>query len=136
MIRRPPRSTLFPYTTLFRSRRPSPCRRSSRACGSARPGRDVCGTAAACLCGRPSERDVVVGRGREVLVPGRGRRGRRDELALAASLALIAPDRDVEVVGLVAPVPLRVLLARIDGDPQLADGGAARGVPQLGIPGQ
>src|SRR2546429_7132157 len=24
MIRRPPRSTLFPYTTLFRSRRPSP----------------------------------------------------------------------------------------------------------------
>src|SRR5438093_7369649 len=28
MIRRPPRSTLFPYTTLFRSRRC--CRRSSR----------------------------------------------------------------------------------------------------------
>src|ERR1043165_10227029 len=27
MIRRPPRSTLFPYTTLFRSTRPS-CRRS------------------------------------------------------------------------------------------------------------
>src|SRR5438034_2165339 len=25
MIRRPPRSTLFPYTTLFRSFRPSPC---------------------------------------------------------------------------------------------------------------
>src|SRR2546426_9169368 len=24
MIRRPPRSTLFPYTTLFRSRRPDP----------------------------------------------------------------------------------------------------------------
>src|SRR2546425_6853350 len=24
MIRRPPRSTLFPYTTLFRSRKPSP----------------------------------------------------------------------------------------------------------------
>src|SRR3712207_7265961 len=24
MIRRPPRSTLFPYTTLFRSRRPQP----------------------------------------------------------------------------------------------------------------
>src|SRR5690242_21572187 len=33
MIRRPPRSTLFPYTTLFRSRGrsswPSPCRRSA-----------------------------------------------------------------------------------------------------------
>src|SRR5260221_7885990 len=27
MIRRPPRSTLFPYTTLFRSRRPQWCRR-------------------------------------------------------------------------------------------------------------
>src|SRR2546427_12847884 len=26
MIRRPPRSTLFPYTTLFRSRRPAPSR--------------------------------------------------------------------------------------------------------------
>src|SRR3989449_11026684 len=26
MIRRPPRSTLFPYTTLFRSPRTSPCR--------------------------------------------------------------------------------------------------------------
>src|SRR3712207_8475122 len=25
MIRRPPRSTLFPYTTLFRSRHPRPC---------------------------------------------------------------------------------------------------------------
>src|SRR2546426_4288969 len=25
MIRRPPRSTLFPYTTLFRSRRPASC---------------------------------------------------------------------------------------------------------------
>src|SRR3712207_8650206 len=32
MIRRPPRSTLFPYTTLFRSRRlPSPVRGSTRA---------------------------------------------------------------------------------------------------------
>src|SRR5688572_32650397 len=27
MIRRPPRSTLFPYTTLFRSARPDPARR-------------------------------------------------------------------------------------------------------------
>src|SRR2546425_9774280 len=33
MIRRPPRSTLFPYTTLFRSRTPAPIfpRRGSRA---------------------------------------------------------------------------------------------------------
>src|SRR2546429_873989 len=35
MIRRPPRSTLFPYTTLFRSKRSSTgtCQRDSR-CGS------------------------------------------------------------------------------------------------------
>src|SRR2546422_8041976 len=30
MIRRPPRSTLFPYTTLFRSHRPHPLRRALR----------------------------------------------------------------------------------------------------------
>src|SRR6267142_2862665 len=40
MIRRPPRSTLFPYTTLFRSRAATPCRsdecRRHRGCG-ARP---------------------------------------------------------------------------------------------------
>src|SRR2546425_4414036 len=34
MIRRPPRSTLFPYTTLFRSSRVEPCDHpSSRDCG-------------------------------------------------------------------------------------------------------
>src|SRR5712664_4293296 len=31
MIRRPPRSTLFPYTTLFRSPRPPPAERRARA---------------------------------------------------------------------------------------------------------
>src|SRR5438552_12917225 len=38
MIRRPPRSTLFPYTTLFRSRRGvAPSRpRCDRACGGGR----------------------------------------------------------------------------------------------------
>src|SRR6266496_6648469 len=41
MIRRPPRSTLFPYTTLFRSRRtrtdrPARCRRTPRYCRSRR----------------------------------------------------------------------------------------------------
>src|SRR5258705_6122283 len=30
MIRRPPRSTLFPYTTLFRSRRTTPLQAASR----------------------------------------------------------------------------------------------------------
>src|SRR5690348_17798094 len=33
MIRRPPRSTLFPYTTLFRSRPRWPAARSCTACG-------------------------------------------------------------------------------------------------------
>src|SRR5260221_10865890 len=36
MIRRPPRSTLFPYTTLFRSIGPLECHR--RACAHARQG--------------------------------------------------------------------------------------------------
>src|SRR2546425_6554510 len=35
MIRRPPRSTLFPYTTLFRSRHASP--RRSSPCSPSRP---------------------------------------------------------------------------------------------------
>src|SRR3712207_8080740 len=43
MIRRPPRSTLFPYTTLFRSRAPRPRARSSLPSAPclARDGRDV-----------------------------------------------------------------------------------------------
>src|SRR5688572_32549016 len=36
MIRRPPRSTLFPYTTLFRSFLPWPCRRGPCQAGRAR----------------------------------------------------------------------------------------------------
>src|SRR6266581_4813948 len=41
MIRRPPRSTLFPYTTLFRSRSGSPYRASTPddGCGRPRPAR-------------------------------------------------------------------------------------------------
>src|SRR3712207_7048237 len=39
MIRRPPRSTLFPYTTLFRSRAVVGCRRAAdRPCSLARLG--------------------------------------------------------------------------------------------------
>src|SRR5258707_8376120 len=41
MIRRPPRSTLFPYTTLFRSREPCPRRaRSGFACSCLAPIRE------------------------------------------------------------------------------------------------
>src|SRR5699024_12786116 len=41
LIRRPPRSTLFPYTTLFRSHRRGACAsaRGSAGVGPARPGR-------------------------------------------------------------------------------------------------
>src|SRR2546426_1959732 len=39
MIRRPPRSTLFPYTTLFRSRRRSGGRGHGRRAAAARSGR-------------------------------------------------------------------------------------------------
>src|SRR3712207_8120658 len=54
MIRRPPRSTLFPYTTLFRSRYPlahrrecrpgsGPARRRTPACASSRRSRLIIG---------------------------------------------------------------------------------------------
>src|SRR3712207_8905979 len=59
MIRRPPRSTLFPYTTLFRSRRREPRQ---------------CAAAALQLDGRHgehAERHPALG---QVLVPGRRRR--------------------------------------------------------------
>src|SRR2546426_2700232 len=69
MIRRPPRSTLFPYTTLFRSRRrrPGACRRRGRVRRRQRKGGEVIGrpetTATqgdrltACPPDRPSPRD-------------------------------------------------------------------------------
>src|SRR2546429_6708693 len=37
MIRRPPRSTLFPYTTLFRSRRTQYRPEAPKRCGGSRP---------------------------------------------------------------------------------------------------
>src|SRR2546426_8679255 len=71
MIRRPPRSTLFPYTTLFRSRRrrPGACRRRGRIRRRQRKGGRVIGrpetTATqgdrltACPPDRPSPRSVL-----------------------------------------------------------------------------
>src|SRR2546427_6838180 len=48
MIRRPPRSTLFPYTTLFRSRGTgrAPCSWAAAAAGKARPAGGRAGRAA------------------------------------------------------------------------------------------
>src|SRR5262249_42640909 len=53
-----------------------------------------------------------------------------------AVLALRAPDRYVEVVGLVDPVAALILAATVDGDAQLADGGPAGRRAQLRVPGQ
>src|SRR2546430_3775528 len=54
MIRRPPRSTLFPYTTLFRSNResmrPRSIARAALAMTSAQL--DTCDSAVACPCSR------------------------------------------------------------------------------------
>src|SRR2546425_10679116 len=59
MIRRPPRSTLFPYTTLFRSRRFSPRR---RARGIVRTGLPRARTPRRRIAGRAARRHVRGGR--------------------------------------------------------------------------
>src|SRR5207249_11776017 len=64
LIRRPPRSTLFPYTTLFRSRQPPPLSRATRA----GPARQRVGRR---LAPRPA-------RGRRPLATGEGLRRARD----------------------------------------------------------
>src|SRR3712207_9130055 len=51
MIRRPPRSTLFPYTTLFRSPTGG-CRCTGRRSGSRRPARRRTASGRRCRCGR------------------------------------------------------------------------------------
>src|SRR2546422_2776876 len=64
MIRRPPRSTLFPYTTLFRSRalpppeKPAPLRRRSPApaCVRTRRPRASCGSGLSPSAGRTPRR--------------------------------------------------------------------------------
>src|SRR3712207_8854550 len=53
MIRRPPRSTLLPYTTLFRSRPPPPPRAAPAAAGGRRAGRTAGGRRQR-ACGRPA----------------------------------------------------------------------------------
>src|SRR2546426_6756655 len=50
MIRRPPRSTLFPYTTLFRSYEPGTCNPASGVCENPpdKPDGTVCSDGNAC----------------------------------------------------------------------------------------
>src|SRR2546430_16876030 len=66
MIRRPPRSTLFPYTTLFRSlcgvATPLPLAAAAARGGAGRCGSGACGSSA------ESSGDIVVG----AAAPGRG----------------------------------------------------------------
>src|SRR3712207_7272266 len=66
MIRRPPRSTLFPYTTLFRS---------EAGCG-----------AVFLRDGPPSVNGVVIGCGELDLEPGRGRGSRRLDVTVAVAV--------------------------------------------------
>src|SRR5438309_1491952 len=64
----------------------------------------------------------------------------RDRAALAqvlgAALGLVAEDRDPEEVRLVDPLPRLVPPPSVDGDAEVANGRAARRVPQLGVPRQ
>src|SRR5690242_21501185 len=72
MIRRPPRSTLFPYTTLFRSGRGFGC-----GAGDERSGRGVQrrgGTGLAGRADRPGRRGRRLGRGRPTGVSAAGDR--------------------------------------------------------------
>src|SRR2546427_3519924 len=59
MIRRPPRSTLFPYTTLFRSRRPAPLSRPADTALARSPPPDRCSAP-----GRGAPANPAVGTGR------------------------------------------------------------------------
>src|SRR6266853_5598811 len=55
MIRRPPRSTLFPYTTLFRSRQSRCARASSRNCAATSAPAARCALEARCEGARSEE---------------------------------------------------------------------------------
>src|SRR2546430_13399081 len=96
MIRRPPRSTLFPYTTLFRSRRCGVEPRCARPCaGGARPPRD--------------DRDAELGRRAS---PGVRRRPHRPvcvsqaaRAGAAAGAREVAPDTPLLLPGGPPPPP-------------------------------
>src|SRR3712207_7057676 len=74
MIRRPPRSTLFPYTTLFRSRRPNRAVHAPRPAPAAVPAPHAVGRGRAAP-GRPGETAGDVGRDRRAGGGVRGRAG-------------------------------------------------------------
>src|SRR5256885_4026549 len=81
MIRRPPRSTLFPYTTLFRS--PWAASAASRACGRPRASAPHLGGSgmkvALLMGGRSSEREISLRTGRGIAQALRNLRHERSE---------------------------------------------------------
>src|SRR3712207_6856208 len=83
MIRRPPRSTLFPYTTLFRSERSGrTARADDRPCGAREPPLDE---------GRGHERPAAIVQHVDVgEVPALGRREDRKSTRLNSSHANIS----------------------------------------------
>src|SRR6266498_5852080 len=106
MIRRPPRSTLFPYTTLFRSRRPV-----ARHGGGRRVRQRPAAVADAAVLARPAGAirtgavaRHLAGARRPRLWPGpaggharRAARGRRSDRDVAAEHRPLLPDGGVRV---------------------------------------
>src|SRR2546426_11465932 len=84
MIRRPPRSTLFPYTTLFRSRIPSQGRLGRPAAGGGEGRRTA-----------PARRPDAVSRRMHALVPDRRERPRRRSVRSRRSPAAAGTARAV-----------------------------------------
>src|SRR2546422_7631960 len=83
MIRRPPRSTLFPYTTLFRSRAARPCCSGARIAGPAgRRGRSSDRSA-------PSVPSFCAARGSPSGIGWRGRRSEEHTSELQSRLHLV-----------------------------------------------
>src|SRR3712207_7245135 len=87
MIRRPPRSTLFPYTTLFRSRRAPRHRRAGRA---ARRGAGAARAVREALVGRRGLPPLPPALDVEILLAGRGASGDRKSTRLNSSHANIS----------------------------------------------
>src|SRR2546422_1570168 len=115
MIRRPPRSTLFPYTTLFRSQRRT-CRPSAGRTGGASRASGLSESVA--LPCAPLERDVVVLRGPRFLRKRLGRRHGGRRRGLAASHELDALGHHLHHVPLLAVLtfPLARLEPALDQD--------------------
>src|SRR2546425_11111659 len=90
MIRRPPRSTLFPYTTLFRSREPDSCGQRGRP---APPGRPAGAVAPRQRPGDPGDADLRADQRLSARAAGRERRARRRRAAPRPERHTPAPPR-------------------------------------------